>query len=182
MCVCCPDAVGPSAPALLCACRGNPASAGWFRPRSRVFTVTGCSRASGPQISGASFAWQAMAVPGPRCRPGRPGCAADCCGGPHSVCAHLCASACASLCVCGCTRVSVCMCTHACICELHACTHMHTCISLRADVCVNVHLRVCIPPQPAAHVHTGWEAPQDAGGERREDQGSGSGPLGPCRH
>ena len=54
----------------------------------RVFTITGWACASGLQISGTSFAWQGMAIPGPRCRLGRLGHGADCCCGPHSVCAQ----------------------------------------------------------------------------------------------
>lgn len=105
----------------------------------RIFTVAGWSRASGLQSSGTSFAWQAMAIPGPRCHPGRLGCAVGCCGGPHPMRAHLCASVC----------VSACLWVHVSCMPVHTCTHVY----LSACGCVRKCASVCVCPTAACSTH-----------------------------
>ena len=125
----CPSAGGPTAPALLWTCLGNPACAGWFRPRS--LSLAGHMHQACKS--------KALYLHGKGC-PLRPwgeawrlGHGAHCCcGGSLGVCVPvgmcLCMFAAARVCTC------MCVCTHVYI-WVVCLTHVCTCISL---VCARV--------------------------------------------
>lgn len=163
--MCCPNAGGATAPTLLWACLGNPASSGWFRPRSLCshchWLVTCIKPASlrhfictarNDPLRAWGESWQL-------------GHGANCCyGGSLGVCAPVC----------------MCLCMFAATCGLYA---SHTCAHVYLSyvcMCVNVNLHVC-PPLSLKHTHTCQENPRDPGGDRREDQVSGSGATGSSR-
>lgn len=156
--MCCPNAAGATAPTLLWACLGNPASSGWFRPRSLCshchWLVTCIKPASlrhfictarNDPLRAWGESWQL-------------GHGANCCyGGSLGVCAPVCMCLCmfAATCVCTC----VCVCTHVymwVVCLAHLCT----CISL---ICVHVCKceSACVsPPQPETHPYMSGEPPR----------------------
>lgn len=82
-------------------------------------------------------------------------------------CVCTCVRAPVCLCVSVGARVSLCACAHTRV--YVSCMPVHTCtrVYLSACRCVRKCASACVyPPAACTHVHTSWEAPQDAGGDR----------------
>lgn len=116
--MCCPNAGGPTAPTLLWTCPGNPASAGWFRPRSLCFHCQAYK-------SKALYLHSKECPLRPWVEPWQVGHGADCrCGGSLGVCVPVCMY----LCMFAATRVRTCMCVHTCVymaCMPHTLVHVY---------------------------------------------------------